>query len=173
MSFSASPRVDLSYWAKRKGGRRWVVGVEAELELTGDWRPRNQGFPVLWSRGLVKERSRRMLDMWRNFGCEGFECRGAELADSIDERELLRRHPWRAQGGEGDEGEAQEGVRQVASSGEGRGRLGDSTDDRARGDVPRRHATASGGVGAITANRASPGETGRREGERMTCGGHM
>jgi len=35
------------------------------------------------------------------------------------------------------------------------------------------HATASGGVGAITANRASPGETGRREGERMTCGGHM
>ena len=25
------------------------------------------------------------------------------------------------------------------------------------------HATASGGVGAITANRASPGETGRRE----------
>ena len=35
------------------------------------------------------------------------------------------------------------------------------------------HATASGGVGAITTNRASPGETGRREGERMTCGGHM
>ena len=35
------------------------------------------------------------------------------------------------------------------------------------------HATASGGIGAITANRASPGETGRREGERMTCGVHM
>ena len=71
--------------------------------------------------------------MWRNFGCEGFECRGAELADSIDERELLRRHPWRAQGGEGDEGEAQEGVSQVASSGNGRGRLGDATDGRETG----------------------------------------
>ena len=109
------------------------VGVEAELELTGDRRPRNQGFPVLWSRGFVKERSRRMLERWRNFGCEGFEFRGAELADSIDERELLRRHPWRAQGGERDEGEAQEGVRQVASSGEGHGRLGDATDGRKTG----------------------------------------
>ena len=81
----------------------------------------------------MKERSRRMLERWRNFSCEGFEFRGAELADSIDERELLRRHPWRAQGGEGDEGEAQEGVRQVASSGEGRGRLGDATDGRETG----------------------------------------
>ena len=35
------------------------------------------------------------------------------------------------------------------------------------------HATASGGVGAITANRASPGETGRREGENDMWGPHV
>ena len=118
---------------------------------------------MLWLRGLVKERSRRMLERWRNFGCEGFEFRGAELADSIDERELLRRHPWRAQGGEGDEGEAQEGVRQVASSGEGRGRLGDATDARARGDVPRRPRN---GFGRRRCHYCEPRVTGRNREKR-------
>ena len=95
----------------------------------------------------MKERSRRMLERWRNFGCEGFEFRGAEFADSIDERELLRRHPWRAQGGEGDEGEAQEGVRQVASSGEERGRLGVARQPGNRDRPPRRQRHSDGGFG--------------------------
>ena len=111
---------------EENGGRRWVVGVEAELELTGDRRPKNHGFPVLWSRGLVKERSRRMLEMWRNFGCEGFEFHGEKLAESAGDSELAHSPFMATQGGEGDEGEAQEGARQVASSGEGRGRLGDA-----------------------------------------------
>jgi hypothetical protein len=81
---------------------------------------------VLWSRGLVKERSRRMLEMWRNFGCEGFEFHGEKLAESAGDSELAHSPFMATQGGEGDEGEAQEGARQVASSGEGRGRLGDA-----------------------------------------------
>jgi len=43
---------------------------------------------VLWSRGLVKERSRRMLWTWRNFGCEGFEFHGEKLAESAGDSEL-------------------------------------------------------------------------------------
>ena len=116
---------------------------------------------MLWSRGLVKERSRRMLERWRNFGCEEFEFRGAELADSIDERELLRRHSWRAQGGEGDEGEAQEGVRQVASSGRRRGRLGDARRPGKRDRPPRRQrhsGGASGELGAPLLRRAAQGD---------------
>ena len=77
-----------------------------DLELTGDRRPRNQGFLVLWSRGLVKERSRRKLEMWRNFGYGGFGSYGEKLANRAGERELLKRCPWRTQGGEGEEGES-------------------------------------------------------------------
>ena len=63
--------------------------------------------------------------MWRNFGCEGFEFHGEKLAESAGDSELAHSPFMATQGGEGDEGEAQEGARQVASSGEGRGRLGD------------------------------------------------
>ena len=117
-----------------------------------------------------------MLERWRNFGCEGFEFRGAELADSIDERELLRRHPWRAQGGEGDEGEAQEGVRQVASSGEEHGRLGVARRPGNRDRPPRRQRHSDGRLREASApllRHAAQGETGRREEERMTRGGHV
>ena len=64
--------------------------VEVDLELTGDRRPRNQGFPVLWSRGLVKERSRRKLEMWRNFGYGGFGSYEEKLANRAGERELFQ-----------------------------------------------------------------------------------
>ena len=116
-----------------------------------------------------------MLERWRNFGCQEFEFRGAELADSIDERELLRRHPWRAQGGEGDEGEAQEGVRQVASSGEGRGRLGDATDGRETGIGLHDDTHGGGRLREASPPLLRPLRTGRSmgEGERLTCGGHV
>ena len=93
---------------------------------------------------LAKEGLRRKLGRLSSFGCSGFEIRGAELADSADEHELLRRRPWRTQGGEGEESEVQTGVRQVASSGKLRGRLGDTTDGRATRRCPRRPRTASG-----------------------------
>ena len=67
--------------------------------------------------------------------------------------------------GEGEQGEAQEGARQVASSGEGRGRLGDATDGRARDDVPRRPRNGFGKRRRHYCERAAQGETGRREGE--------
>jgi len=39
----------------------------------------------------------------------------------------FKRHSWRTERGEDEEDESQRRVRQVASSGEGRGRLGDVT----------------------------------------------
>ena len=74
-----------------------------DLELTGDRRPQNQGFPVLWSRGLAKERSRRKLGTWRNFWYGGFGSYGEELANRAGERELLKRRPWRTEEGEEEE----------------------------------------------------------------------
>ena len=159
-SISGSPRVDLSYGAKKTVTGGGSSTAEWSSGGFNGWRPEKLRFPAIWSMRLAKEGSRRKLGRLSSFGCGGFEIRGAELADSIDERELLRRHPWRAQGGEGDEGEAQEGARQVASSGEERGRLG----------VARRPGTgiglhdgndtamgASGGVGAITATCSTGG----------------
>ena len=73
----------------------WVVGVEVDLELTGDRRPRNQGFPVLWSRGLAKERSRRKLGTWRNFWYGGFGNYGEKLANRLETVSLLTRRSWR------------------------------------------------------------------------------
>ena len=137
------------------------------------WRPEKLRFPAIWSMRLAKEGSRRKLGRLWSFGCSGFEIRGAELADSADEHELLRRRPWRAEEEEGEQGEAQREVRHVASSGEGRGRLGDATDGRARGDVPRRPRNGFGRRRCHYCERAAQGETGRREGERITRGGHV
>ena len=93
--------------------------------------------------------------MWRNFGCEGFEFHGEKLAESAGDRELAHSPSMATREGEGEQGEAQEGARQVASSGEGRGRLGDATDGRETGiglhDGKDTAMRASGGVGAITA----------------------
>ena len=54
-------------------------------------------------------------------------------------------------------------VRQVASSGEGRGRLGDATDGRARGDVPRRPRN---GFGRRRCHYCEPCVTGRNREKR-------
>ena len=117
MSTSGSPRVDLSRQVKKSMiGRGSSTATRAPSGFNG-WRPEKLRFPAIWSMRLAKEGSRRKLGRLSSFGCGGFEIRGAELADSIDERELLRRHPWRAEEGEGEPGEAQEGTRQVASSG--------------------------------------------------------
>ena len=138
MSTSGSPRVDLSRQVKKSMiGQGSSTATRASSGFDG-WRPEKLRFPAIWSMRLTKEGSRRKLGRLSSFGCGGFEIRGAELADSIDERELLRRHPWRAQGGEGDEGEAQEGARQVASSGEERGRLGVARRPGNRDRPPRR-----------------------------------
>ena len=155
MSTSGSPKVDLSCWAKRTGtGGRSSTAEWSSGGFNG-WRPEKLRFPVIWSMRLAKEGSRRKLGRLSSFGCGGFEIRGAELADSGGDGELLKRRPWRTQGGEGDEGEAQEGARQVASSGEGRGRLGDATDGRETG-IGLHDDTHGGGrlresSGAITA----------------------
>jgi len=144
MSTSGSPKVDLSCWAKRTGTGGGSSTAEWSSAGFNGWRPEKLRFPAIWSMRLAKEGSRRKLGRLSSFGCGGFEIRGAELADSADEHELLRRRPWRAEEEEGEQGEAQREVRHVASSGEGRGRLGDATDGRARGNAPRRPRTASG-----------------------------
>ena len=177
MSTSGSPKVDLSCWAKRTGtGGRSSTAEWSSASFNG-WRPEKLRFPAIWSMRLVKEGSRRKLGRLSSFGCGGFEIRGAELADSADEHELLRRCPWRAKEGEGEQGEAQREVRQVTSSGSRRGRVGDVRQPQKRDRPPRRHAQRWGGFGrrrcAITANCAAQGETGRREGERLTCGAHV
>ena len=92
-----------------------------DLELTGDRRTQNQGFPVLWSRGLAKERSRRKLGSWRNFWYGGFGRYEEELANRAGECELLQT-PSMANAGRRRRGDAsQRRMRQVASSGRRRG----------------------------------------------------
>jgi len=48
----------------------------------------------------------RKLGRWRRFGCDGFKIHGKKVAESADERELLKRHSWRTEEGEEEEGEA-------------------------------------------------------------------
>jgi len=112
---------------------------------------------------LMKEGSRRMLEMWRNFGCEGLEFHGEKLAESAGDSELAHSPFMATREGEGERGEAQREVRQVASSGEGRGRLGDATDGRARGDVPRRPRN---GFGRRRCHYCEPCVTGRNREKR-------
>ena len=160
MSTSGSPKVDLSCWAKRTGtGGRSSTAEWSSAGFNG-WRPEKLRFPAIWSMRLAKEGSRRKLGRLSSFGCGGFEFRGAELAESAGDSELAHSPSMATREGEGEQGEAQEGARQVASSGEGRGRLG----------VARRPGTgiglhdgndtamgASGGVGAITATCSTGG----------------
>ena len=105
----------------------------------------------------------RKLGRLSSFGCGGFEIRGAELADSADEHELLRRRPWRAE--EKKESKARRREKWGMWRARERGVVDLAMPPTAEHAATflDGHATASGGVGAITANRASPGETGRRK----------
>ena len=107
---------------------------------------------------LAKEGSRRKLGRFSSFGCDGFEFHGKKLAESAGDSELAHSPFMATREGEGEESEVQTGVRQVASSGKLRERLGDATDGRATRRRPRRPRTASGGVVAITAHCGAQGE---------------
>jgi len=56
--------------------------------------------------GLAKERSRRKLEMWRNFGSEGFEFHGEKLAESAGDSELAHSPFMATREGEGEGSEA-------------------------------------------------------------------
>jgi len=87
ISFSASPRVDLSYGAKKT-----AVGGGSS---TAEWISASLRFPAIWSMRLAKEGSRRKLGRLSSFGCGGFEIRGAELANRLETVSLLTRRSWR------------------------------------------------------------------------------
>ena len=74
-----------------------------DLGHTKDRRPEKLRFPTHWSRGIVKERSRRKLGKWRNFWYGGFGIYGEELANRAGERKPLNLHSWRTEEGEEEE----------------------------------------------------------------------
>ena len=90
MSFGGSPRVDLSYGAKKTVTGGGSSTAEWSSGGFNGWRPEKLRFPAIWSMRLAKEGSRRKLGRLSSFGCGGFEIRGAELANRSDEREELQ-----------------------------------------------------------------------------------
>ena len=150
-----------------------MFDVEVDLELTGDRRPRNQGFPVLWSRGLAKERSRRKLEMWRNFGCEGFEFHGEKLAESAGDSELAHSPSKATREGEEEERERVNGSEAGGELGKAPGMTWRRSTAGKSGSLSTTARTAaSGGVGAITPTCSTGGSMGEGR-ERLTCGGHV
>ena len=73
--------------------------------FNGRW-PEKPRFPAIWSMRLAKEGSRRMLEMWRNFGCEGLEFHGEKLAESAGDSELAHSPFMATREGEGEGSEA-------------------------------------------------------------------
>jgi len=173
MSFSASPRVDLSCWAKRTVVGGGLSALRRSSSGFNGRRPEKPRFPAIWSMRLAKEGSRRKLGRFSSFGCGGFEFHGKKLAESAGDSELAHSPSMATREGEGEESEVQTGVRQVASSGKLRGRLSDATDGRARGDVPRRPRTASGESECHYCEPCVTGRNREKGGESMTGGVHM
>ena len=90
MSISGSPRVDLSYGAKKTVTGGGSSTAEWSSGGFNGWRPEKLRFPAIWSMRLAKEGSKRKLGRLSSFGCGGFEIRGAELADSGGDGELAQ-----------------------------------------------------------------------------------
>ena len=102
--------------------------------------------------GLVKERSRRKLEMWRNFGYGGFGSYGEELAKRAGEREQLQapfmaNRGRRRRGGRGVDGSeaggelGKKGVVDLATS--PAGKTGKALRRTAHGGEELREASAS------------------------------